>query len=84
MAIKAWSYGGKPGIAVSKETKPRLLTVWPFKLWGAVAPVAESKGRKKSEENQGRKHKERNNQCCSCFVLGETVTLSNLWIGAWW
>lgn len=40
MAIKAWPYGGKPGVAVAKETKTRLLTVWPLKLWGAVAPVA--------------------------------------------
>lgn len=41
MAIKAWPYGGKPGIAVAKETKSRLLTVWPLKLWRAVAPVAQ-------------------------------------------
>lgn len=40
MAIKARPYGGKPGIAVAKETKSGLLTVWPIKLWGAVAPVA--------------------------------------------
>lgn len=40
MAIKARPYGGKPGIAVAKETKSHLLTVWPIKLWGAVAPVA--------------------------------------------
>lgn len=52
MAIKAWPYGGKPGIAVAKETQPRLLTVWPLKLWGAVAPVA--RRRAKSEENQGK------------------------------
>lgn len=41
MAIKAWPYGRKPGIAVTKETKSCLLTVWPFELWGAVAPVAQ-------------------------------------------
>lgn len=52
MAIKARPYGGKPGIAVAKETNPRLLTVWPLKLWGAVAPVAP--GRKNSVENQGK------------------------------
>lgn len=40
MAIKARPYGGKPGIAVAKETESCLLTVWPIKLWGAVTPVA--------------------------------------------
>lgn len=40
MAIKARPYGGKPSIAVAKETKSSLLTVWPIKLWGAVTPVA--------------------------------------------
>lgn len=40
MAIKARPYGGKPGIAVAKETNSHLLTVWPLKLWGALAPVA--------------------------------------------
>lgn len=54
MAIKARPYGGKPGIAVAKETKPRLLTVWPLKLRGAVTPVARTRRKKiKSEENRG-------------------------------
>lgn len=78
MTIKAWPYGGKPGVAVAKETKSRLLTVWPLKLWGAVTPVAQRKKKIKA------KHRERNNQWRSCFVLCEIFTLSNLWIGAWW
>lgn len=57
MAIKAWPYGRKPGIAVAKETKSRLLTVWPLKLWGAAAPVAQKRKRgvkKISRTKQGK------------------------------
>ncbi len=68
MAIKAWPYGGKPGIAVAKETKSRLLAVWPLKLRGAVAPAAPRREKKKWKIKV--KHGERNNQCRSCFVLG--------------
>lgn len=55
MAIKARPDGGKPGITVAKETKPRLLTVWPLELRGAVTPVAHrrEKIKNKSEDNQG-------------------------------
>lgn len=62
MAIKARPYGGKPGIAVAKETNSHLLTVWPLKLWGALAPVAP---RRKTVWKIKGKQGERNNQCHS-------------------
>lgn len=86
MAIKAWPYGRKPGIAVAKETKSRLLTVWPLKLWGAAAPVAQKI--KKSVQNIfWTKQGERNNQCHSvlssqksshCPIVGVRDSLIDL------
>lgn len=66
MAIKAWPYGRKPGIAVAKETKSRLLTVWPLKLWGAAAPVAQIKKKRCKKDFQD-KTTERNNLRHSVF-----------------
>lgn len=55
MAIKARPYGGKPGIAVAKETKSRLLTLWTLKLRGATAPVAQNvKNQCESKQNTGK------------------------------
>lgn len=48
MAFKTWPYGGKPSIAVAKETKSGLLTVWPIKLWGAVTPVTPTQTKRES------------------------------------
>ena len=39
-------------MAVTKETESRLLTVWPLKLGGAVAPGAT--GRKESEDKKSK------------------------------
>lgn len=50
MAIKTWPYGGKPSIAVAKETKSSLLTVRSIKLWGAVTPVTPRETKRESEE----------------------------------
>lgn len=57
MAIKTRPYGGKPSIAVAKETKSSLLTVWPIKLWGAVTPVTPGETERESEGkvNSGKK-----------------------------
>lgn len=49
MAIKTWPYGGKPSIAVAKETKASLLTVGPLKLRGAVTPVEPGETNRDSE-----------------------------------
>lgn len=89
MAIKARPYGRKPGIAVAKETKSRLLTIWPLKLWGAAAPVAQ-KGILKKCKKIRTKQGERNNQCHSvmsseksphCEVVGEYVTALLIYTG---
>lgn len=50
MTIKTWPYGGKPSIAVAKETKSSLLTVWPIELWGAVTPATRERQRGKVRE----------------------------------
>lgn len=84
MAIKAWPYGGKPGIAVAKETKSCLLTVWPIKLWGAMAPVAawrRERVRRIQVEHGGKKQPP---SFMFCFVVLSFFALGGIfWICAW-
>lgn len=80
MTIKARPYGGKPSIAVSKETKHCVLTVWSVKLRGAVTPVAPWRKEKvKKTEVKGT-----NNPCHWCSLLSDIFASSSLWICALW